>query len=95
MIFQISQLITENQELRKKNLKIKHNLEEAMDKFEMIFGEKVDLENFAEALQVDSTSLAQSVQQVSSHHNVEGDIVILVSRHPSVTRFGCNSSETA
>lgn len=51
-IFQISQLITENQELRKLNLKIKHNLEDAMDKFEMIFGEKVDLENFAEALQV-------------------------------------------
>ncbi|CAC5384644.1 CIT [Mytilus coruscus] len=48
---EISQLITENQELRKKNLKLKHGLEDAMDKFEMIFGEKVDLENFAEALQ--------------------------------------------
>ncbi|XP_071155729.1 citron rho-interacting kinase-like [Mytilus edulis] len=48
---EISQLITENQELRKKSLKLKHGLEDAMDKFEMIFGEKVDLENFAEALQ--------------------------------------------
>ncbi|XP_052093573.1 LOW QUALITY PROTEIN: citron Rho-interacting kinase-like [Mytilus californianus] len=48
---EISQLITENQELRKRSLKLKHGLEDAMDKFEMIFGEKVDLENFAEALQ--------------------------------------------
>ncbi|XP_062613550.1 citron Rho-interacting kinase-like, partial [Saccostrea cucullata] len=39
------------QDLRSKNLKLKQSLGEAMDKFEMIFGEKVDLENFAEALQ--------------------------------------------
>ena len=49
---QISTKITEIQELRSKNLKLKQSLGEAMDKFEMIFGEKVDLENFAEALQV-------------------------------------------
>lgn len=49
---QISSKITEIQELRSKNLKLKQSLGEAMDKFEMIFGEKVDLENFAEALQV-------------------------------------------
>ena len=44
--------MTENQELRSKNLKLKQSLDEAMDKFELIFGEKVNLENFAEALQV-------------------------------------------
>jgi hypothetical protein len=49
---QISSKITEIQDLRSKNLKLKQSLGEAMDKFEMIFGEKVDLENFAEALQV-------------------------------------------
>nr|XP_034339330.1 citron Rho-interacting kinase-like isoform X2 [Crassostrea gigas] len=48
---EISSKITEIQELRSKNLKLKQSLGEAMDKFEMIFGEKVDLENFAEALQ--------------------------------------------
>ncbi|XP_078336277.1 citron Rho-interacting kinase-like isoform X1 [Crassostrea virginica] len=48
---EISTKITEIQELRSKNLKLKQSLGEAMDKFEMIFGEKVDLENFAEALQ--------------------------------------------
>ena len=48
----MSALMTENQDLRAKNLKLKHNLDEAMDKFEMIFGDKVNLENFAEALQV-------------------------------------------
>ncbi|KAK3084551.1 hypothetical protein FSP39_015212 [Pinctada imbricata] len=48
---EISCIITENQALRAKNLKLKQGLDEAMDKFELIFGEKVDLENFAEALQ--------------------------------------------
>ncbi|KAK3596286.1 hypothetical protein CHS0354_030661 [Potamilus streckersoni] len=48
---EISNILTENQDLRSKNLKLKQNLEEAMDKFELIFGEKVNLENFAEALQ--------------------------------------------
>ncbi|XP_056008615.1 citron Rho-interacting kinase-like isoform X2 [Ostrea edulis] len=48
---EISSKITEIQDLRSKNLKLKQSLGEAMDKFEMIFGEKVDLENFAEALQ--------------------------------------------
>ncbi|XP_069128745.1 citron Rho-interacting kinase-like [Argopecten irradians] len=48
---EISSIMTEVQDLRTKNLKLKHNLDEAMDKFELIFGEKVDLENFTDALQ--------------------------------------------
>ncbi|XP_060064915.1 citron Rho-interacting kinase-like [Ylistrum balloti] len=48
---EISTVMTECQDLRTKNLKLKHNLDEAMDKFELIFGEKVDLENFTDALQ--------------------------------------------
>ncbi|KAL3857416.1 hypothetical protein ACJMK2_012090 [Sinanodonta woodiana] len=48
---EVSNILTENQDLRSNNLKLKQNLEEAMDKFELIFGEKVNLENFAEALQ--------------------------------------------
>lgn len=38
--------------LRDENRKIKDNWQEAMDKFEMIFGEKVDLERVMELLQV-------------------------------------------
>ncbi|XP_033747318.1 citron Rho-interacting kinase-like isoform X2 [Pecten maximus] len=48
---EISSVMTECQDLRTKNLKLKHSLDQAMDKFELIFGEKVDLENFTDALQ--------------------------------------------
>ncbi|XP_046573007.1 citron Rho-interacting kinase-like, partial [Haliotis rubra] len=48
---EISKILTENQELRGNNLKLRKNLDEAMDKFELIFGEKIDLENFTEAMQ--------------------------------------------
>ncbi|XP_048252316.1 citron Rho-interacting kinase-like [Haliotis rufescens] len=48
---EISKILTENQELRGHNLKLRKNLDEAMDKFELIFGEKIDLENFTEAMQ--------------------------------------------
>lgn len=49
---QISKILTENQEVKKRNLKLKYNLEEAVSKLEVIFGQKIDLENFTEALQV-------------------------------------------
>lgn len=55
--WQISAVMTECQDLRTRNLKLRHGLDEAMDKFELIFGEKVDLENFTEALQVSLTSV--------------------------------------
>ncbi|OWF44281.1 Citron Rho-interacting kinase [Mizuhopecten yessoensis] len=48
---EISTVMTECQDLRTKNLKLKHHLDEAMDKFELIFGEKMDLEGFTDALQ--------------------------------------------
>ena len=51
-MFQISKILTKNQEVRSENLTLKKNLDEAMNKFELIFGEKIDLENFAEAMQV-------------------------------------------
>ena len=40
------------EELKATNLKLHKHLDQAMDKFELIFGEKVSLENFNEALQV-------------------------------------------
>ncbi|XP_052223336.1 citron Rho-interacting kinase-like isoform X2 [Dreissena polymorpha] len=48
---EISKVLTENQEVKRSNLKLRQNLEEAVDKLELIFGEKIDLENFTEALQ--------------------------------------------
>ncbi|XP_070205430.1 citron Rho-interacting kinase-like isoform X3 [Littorina saxatilis] len=48
---EISSKITEMQDLKATNLKLKKHLDQAMDKFELIFGEKVSLENFTEALQ--------------------------------------------
>ncbi|WAR01902.1 CTRO-like protein, partial [Mya arenaria] len=48
---EISKVLTENQETKRSNLKLRQNLEEAVDKLELIFGEKIDLENFTEALQ--------------------------------------------
>ncbi|KAL4223686.1 hypothetical protein ACF0H5_017154 [Mactra antiquata] len=48
---EISKVITETQEEKRKNIKLRQNLEEAVDKLEIIFGEKIDLENFTEALQ--------------------------------------------
>ncbi|XP_050410841.1 citron rho-interacting kinase [Patella vulgata] len=48
---EISRVLTECQELRVKNLQLKQNLDQAVDKFELIFGQKIDLENFTEALQ--------------------------------------------
>ena len=49
---EISAKITEIQDLKTTNLKLRKHLDQAMDKFELIFGEKVNLENFTEALQV-------------------------------------------
>ncbi|XP_059174276.1 citron Rho-interacting kinase-like isoform X6 [Physella acuta] len=48
---ELTQALSENCSLRKENLKLRKHLDEAMDKFEMIIGEKVSLENFTEALQ--------------------------------------------
>ncbi|KAH9502428.1 hypothetical protein Btru_075657, partial [Bulinus truncatus] len=48
---ELTQVLSDNCTLRKENLKLKKHLDEAIDKFEMIFGEKVSLENFTEALQ--------------------------------------------
>ncbi|CAL1534685.1 unnamed protein product, partial [Lymnaea stagnalis] len=48
---ELAQVLSDNCSLRKENLKLKRHLDEAMDKFEMIIGEKVNLENFTEALQ--------------------------------------------
>ncbi|XP_041348111.1 citron Rho-interacting kinase-like isoform X2 [Gigantopelta aegis] len=48
---EISKILTKNQEVRSENLRLKKNLDEAMNKFELIFGEKIDLENFTEAMQ--------------------------------------------
>ena len=45
-------MLSDNCGLRKENLQLRRHLDEAMDKFEMIIGEKVSLENFTEALQV-------------------------------------------
>ena len=50
--FQCSKQAIELEGLRDENRKIKDNWQEAMDKFEMIFGEKVDLERVMELLQV-------------------------------------------
>jgi copper homeostasis protein CutC len=52
VFLQISKILTENQETKTKNIKLRQNLEEAVDKLEIIFGEKIDLENFTETLQV-------------------------------------------
>ena len=41
-----------SEEIKLSNLELRRNLNEAMDKFELIFGEKIDLENFTEAMQV-------------------------------------------
>ena len=49
---EISAKITEIQDLKTTNLKLRKHLDQAMDKFELILGEKVNLENFTEALQV-------------------------------------------
>ena len=49
---QLSSKLTEIQELKTTNIKLRKHLDQAMDKFELIFGEKVSLENFTEALQV-------------------------------------------
>ncbi|GFS01402.1 citron Rho-interacting kinase [Elysia marginata] len=46
-----ARLLSDNCGLRKENLQLRRHLDEAMDKFEMIIGEKVSLENFTEALQ--------------------------------------------
>ncbi|KAK7479958.1 hypothetical protein BaRGS_00028785 [Batillaria attramentaria] len=48
---EISQKTTEMYELKTLNVKLRKHLDQAMDKFELIFGEKVSLENFNEALQ--------------------------------------------
>lgn len=48
---EISKILTENQEVKTRNIKLRQNLEEAVDKLEIIFGEKIDLENFTETLQ--------------------------------------------
>ncbi|XP_053375258.1 citron Rho-interacting kinase-like [Mercenaria mercenaria] len=48
---EISKVLTENQETKTKSIKLRQNLEEAVDKLEIIFGEKIDLENFTETLQ--------------------------------------------
>ena len=56
--FQISKILTENQETKTKNIKLRQNLEEAVDKLEIIFGEKIDLENFTETLQVHQSSIS-------------------------------------
>jgi len=52
VVLQISKVLTENQDVKRRNIKLRQNLEEAVDKLEIIFGEKIDLENFTEALQV-------------------------------------------
>ncbi|XP_076434884.1 uncharacterized protein LOC143274829 [Babylonia areolata] len=48
---ELSSKMTEVQELKGTNIKLRKHLDQAMDKFELIFGEKVNLENFTEALQ--------------------------------------------
>lgn len=52
LFHQCSKQAIELEGLRDENRKIKDNWQEAMDKFEMIFGEKVDLERVMELLQV-------------------------------------------
>lgn len=46
-----ARLLSDNCGLRKENAQLRRHLDDAMDKFEMIIGEKVSLENFTEALQ--------------------------------------------
>ncbi|XP_055861655.1 citron Rho-interacting kinase-like isoform X2 [Biomphalaria glabrata] len=48
---ELTQALSENCSFRKENLKLKKHLDDAIDKFEMIIGEKVSLENFTEVLQ--------------------------------------------
>ncbi|XP_012946733.1 citron Rho-interacting kinase isoform X2 [Aplysia californica] len=48
---ELTELLSDNCALRKENVKLGKHLQDAMDKFEIIIGEKVSLENFTEALQ--------------------------------------------
>ncbi|XP_025090318.1 citron Rho-interacting kinase-like isoform X2 [Pomacea canaliculata] len=63
---EISQKITENNELKSTNIKLCKHLDQAMDKFELIFGEKVNLENFTEAL--------QGLKKFASSRNKDGSV---------------------
>lgn len=52
LVHQLTQSLSDNSSLRKQTAQLNKHLQDAMDKFELISGEKVNLENFAETLQV-------------------------------------------
>lgn len=73
----MSSKLTEIQELKTTNIKLRKHLDQAMDKFELIFGEKVSLENFTEALQV--TPVLERLDERSDQLSVSPMLVTLVS----------------